>query len=100
MARHDKSIRGEMIDFDLISLKSQISDTPRSTEAEDRERFVYSKRRRGTKRTVEEMLDAQKANVDKLKSDAKSVNPLADKVDVPTKAKKVTTKRKIIKKDK
>jgi hypothetical protein len=57
MARKATSIKGEVVDFDLLELKRKIGDKPVSADVKNREDFVYSKRKRGSKRAVQKMLD-------------------------------------------
>lgn len=68
MARQVRSIKGELVDFDLFEVKKQIGEKPISMDVENREKFVYSKRKRGSKRAIGKMLDDQQKNVDNVRN--------------------------------
>lgn len=110
MSRKATSIKGEVVDFDLFEVKRQIAKKTQSPESKEREQFVFSKRRRGSRRTVEKMLDDQQKNAASVKEslDAQANAP-APEVEAteavvepePAKVKtkkKTTAKRRIIKK--
>ena len=53
------SAKGELVDFDLLKIKSQINESsPKTIEIVARERFI-DKRRRRTNRKIDEMLSQQ-----------------------------------------
>ena len=87
MTKKVRSMKGETVDFDLFRIKEQISKSNKSEEAVAREQFVYSKRRRGSKRTVDNMRRDQEASTAKVKESlAAQKEKVAPKVD--TKAEK------------
>lgn len=61
MSRKTVSMRGEVVDFDLFAIKEQISGAPVTETIENRERFISLKRKRGTKRKIQDMLAEQEA---------------------------------------
>ena len=90
MARYSRSIKGELVDFDLFEVKRKIGEKPVSADVKNREKFIYSKRRRGSKKAVENMMKDQP-------KPSSSVEGLKSKVE-PTPEPKKAVKRKIIKK--
>lgn len=62
MSRKVKSIRGEWVDFDLIDIKNKIMTAPTPETVNQRERFIDKRRRRGSRKKVDEMLAAQATN--------------------------------------
>jgi hypothetical protein len=62
MSRKVKSIRGEIVDFDLIDIKNKIMTAPTPETVHQRERFIDKRRRRGSRKKVDEMLAAQQTN--------------------------------------
>jgi hypothetical protein len=63
--RKVKSIKGEEVDFDLLQIKQQLDSAP----AEDiiiRERFIDTRKRRGTKKTMQEVVERQKASLEMI----------------------------------
>ena len=62
MSRKVKSIRGEVVDFDLIDIKNKIMTAPQPEVVNQRERFIDKRRRRGSRKKVDEMLAAQQVN--------------------------------------
>lgn len=85
MSRKTVSMRGEVVDFDLFAIKAQIADAPVTETIENRERFISLKRKRGTKRKIEDMLAEQAA--------APVVEAISEEAPVEV------SKRKIVKKD-
>lgn len=87
MARTVRSIKGDLVDFDLFEVKKQIGEKPITADVENRERFVYSKRKRGSKRTVEKMLKDQHANAETVRNalDAQAMVPPATEQEAPVK---------------
>lgn len=90
MSRKATSMRGEVVDFDLFAIKEQISGAPVTETIQNRERFIELRRRRGTKRKIQDMIAEQEsANVNNGKEAEDTVEEKA-----------VTeTKRKIVKKE-
>lgn len=62
MSRKVKSIRGETVDFDLIDIKNKIMAAPQPEVVNQRERFIDKRRRRGSRKKVDEMLAQQQVN--------------------------------------
>lgn len=62
MSRKVKSVRGEIVDFDLIDIKNRIMNAPMPDTVTQRERFIDKKRRRGSRKKVDEILAKQQAN--------------------------------------
>ena len=62
MSRKAKSIRGEVVDFDLIDIKNKIMNAPTPDTVQQRERFIDKRRRRGPRKKIDEMLAAQQVN--------------------------------------
>ncbi len=62
MSRKVKSIRGEIVDFDLFAIKEQISNTPKNADVKNRERFIDKKRRRATRNSVNDLVTQQLQN--------------------------------------
>ena len=57
MKKQVRSIKGELVNFDLTEIKEQISNKAPTTDVKNREKYVYSKRRRGSKRAINKALD-------------------------------------------
>lgn len=66
MSRKTTSMRGEVVDFDLFAIKEQINGAPVTETIQNRERFIDLKRRRGTKRKLQDMLAEQEASQRKV----------------------------------
>lgn len=62
MTRKAKSIRGVEVDFDLQDIKNKIMTAPTPDMVTQRERFIDKRRRRGSRKKVDEMLAAQSFN--------------------------------------
>lgn len=62
MSRIAKSIRGEVVDFDLIDIKNKIMNAPTPDTVQQRERFIDKRRRRGPRKKIDDMLAAQQVN--------------------------------------
>lgn len=93
MSRKATSMRGDVVDFDLFAIKEQINGAPITETIQNRERFIDLKRRRGTKRKLQDMLAEQEAS---QKSVADSLIAKADSAEVAGGAE---PKRKIVKKE-
>jgi len=61
------SMRGETVDFDLLQIKQQMDTTP-TEEIRLREKFIDSRRRRGTKRNIKEMVAQQQSSQERVES--------------------------------
>lgn len=79
--RISRSMRGDLVDFDLMDIKRQISRQPKSIEVKARENFIEQRLRRHSKRRAERLV--QKSE----KTDKKE--------DLPEQ--KVTPKKEIVK---
>jgi len=70
-----RSLRGEEVDFDLLKIKNSIADVAITDDVKKRERFVNAKKRRSSKRKVNEMVhrasvdEQYKENIQNLKVD-------------------------------
>jgi hypothetical protein len=62
MSRKTNSMRGEVVDFDLLAIKEQINGSPVTETIQNREKFIDLKRRRGTKRKLQDMLAEQEVS--------------------------------------
>lgn len=56
MVRKVLSARGQVVDFDLLKIKSQILKTPTNENARNRERFIDKKRRRAVRKSADQMM--------------------------------------------
>lgn len=88
------SVKGELVDFDLLAIKSQIAESPRTEDVVERERFIDKKRRRGgrkinqmlaeqsdNKKYAESMIDAnRKASAAEKASPAEPVNSQTEEI--------------------
>lgn len=52
------SVKGVIVDFDILKIKGEMLKTPKSESTKTRERFIDKKRRRST-RTIDQMLAQQ-----------------------------------------
>ena len=52
MGQRKRSMRGEMVDFDLLKIKEQMKTAPKPVEVKAREDFIEKKLRRRVKRVV------------------------------------------------
>lgn len=93
MSRKATSMRGDVVDFDLFAIKEQISGGPIDEKIQNRERFIDLKRRRGTKRKLQDMLAEQEA------SQRSATELLAAKAADAADDADSEPKRKIVKKD-
>ena len=65
--RKVRSMRGEIVDFDLFDIKQQMDSAPATEEIKQRERFIDAKRKRGTRRKLQEMLAQQQVSQSTIK---------------------------------
>lgn len=65
MSRKTTSMRGEVVDFDLFAIKEQINGAPVTETIQNRERFIELRRRRGTKRKLQDLLAEQEVSATK-----------------------------------
>lgn len=112
MAKRTTSIKGEVVDFDLLDIKSKMEKTDKPLDVKTREDFVHMKRRR--RGAVNMVALAESRNKNKQKQNASSpVQEAAPSLKDDTSdaantqnadatiktASKTTSKRKIVKKD-
>ena len=91
------SMRGEVVDFDLFAIKEQLNEAPVTETIEDRHRFINLRRKRGTKRMLQDMV-SQQADNERNVEDAiqrKRQSKTADVDAEPTTEKDEPTVRKI-----
>lgn len=90
MARTVRSMRGEMVDFDLMSVKEKLASGPVLPETLDRQRYISKRRRRVLKTDVTQMVLDN--TVEEVVADVPDV---ALDVDAPTVDVKPTVGRKV-----
>jgi len=95
MKKQVRSIKGEIVNFDLSEIKDQISNKAPTTDVKNREKYIYSKRRRGSKRAVNKALDDNAANAPEKKKPVVVAPSVAESDGAKSKKE---TKKKIIKK--
>lgn len=99
MARKVKSIKGEVVDFDLLKTKEQLGEKERVLEVRDREDFVHTKRRtRGRAALLKRLNKNKKAREESSKEESKASESKIE-ASSKTETKKTKKKRKIVKKD-
>lgn len=57
-----RSIRGELVDFDLLKVKSTIENRDKPDSVEMREKYIDIRRRRNPRRNVADLVDEQRQN--------------------------------------
>jgi hypothetical protein len=57
-----RSIRGEVVDFDLLKVKQQIEDRKKPDSVELREKYIDIRRRRNPRRNVSDLVNEQRQN--------------------------------------
>ena len=82
-----RSARGDLVDFDLLRIKSTMAAVPITDNVNKRERFINKKRRRGLKRKVDEL--AQAKRLEETNFDAVMVTQEASAVVPPVVNRKV-----------
>lgn len=120
--RKVRSIRGELVDFDLLRVKQTIENRNKPDSVEMREKYIDIRRRRNPRRNVADLVDEQRQNeqdarekiersraakkiADEAKAvEAKAVEEVTDKGEVEstpdatkTPAKKTTSRKRVIK---
>lgn len=75
--RQARSIRGEIVDFDLFDIKNQMVNQPKSTEVRAREDFIESRLRR-RKGRLEHNRKAQLEATTKVQEEKKEVEAPAN----------------------
>jgi hypothetical protein len=93
MKKQVRSIKGEMVNFDLSDIKNQIEQKAPTTDVKNREKYVFSKRRRGSKKAISKAMEAQ-AKETSNKKEQVVIQPSV----VKEASDKKETKKKIIKK--
>ena len=103
MSRKVRSMRGEVVDFDLFAIKAVLNGAAPTENIENRERYINLKRKRGTKRKLQDMLAEQDESVQRVnealatKAATPVVTPVAEAVEEEETAVETPTRR--IKKD-
>lgn len=70
--RRIMSMRGEVVDFDLMDIKNQMANQPKPTEVKRRETFIESRLRRRAKKLEEKTKTlATQLNKDKTQNEEK-----------------------------
>jgi len=67
MANHEnkaRSSRGEVVDFDLLRVKSKMEERNKPDSAVLREKYIDIRRRRNPRRNVADLVDEQRQNQD------------------------------------
>lgn len=59
-----KSMRGELVDFDLIQIKQQIAASPAPIEVSDRKQFINNKLQRRIKKAKDSIQSAKDLKVE------------------------------------
>lgn len=62
MSRKVRSIKNEIVDFDLFDIKEQISRSPKTSDVLMRENYIDIKRRRSPRKDVDQLLAEQEKN--------------------------------------
>ena len=57
-----RSIRGEVVDFDLMKVKQKIEPSAKPDSVEMREKYIDIRRRRNPRRNVSDLVDEQRQN--------------------------------------
>lgn len=97
MKKTVRSIKGEMVNFDLSEIKDKIGSKAPTTDVKNREKYVFSKRRRGSNRAVKKALEENAAKTpEKVVLEPTVAEKSKDGGEVKNATKK--TKKKIIKK--
>lgn len=104
--RKTQSIKGEMVDFDLLEIKSRMSESPKSEGVVQRERFIDKKRRRSINRNIDEaqaknrryaesMLHAQKQRNDESPIPTNNVELVSEEVQDENQTSTITKGRRL-----
>lgn len=84
MSRKAVSMRGETVDFDLLAIKAQINGaTPPAETIENREKFIGLRRKRGSKRMLQEMIAQQEAATTAPADDVAEQTEVTSEVEQP-----------------
>lgn len=107
MAKKVRSIKGEVVDFDLLKVKQQIENRDKPDSVEMREKYIDIRRRRNPRRNVADLVNEQRQNEqdarDKIRKskEAKAASTKTTEVVEPTPTVTVTAtpkqKRKVVK---
>jgi len=90
-----KTMRGNNIDFDLLSIKQAFSNHPESKDVLKREKFVKNKKKRNAKTLIDEMIVASiQEDFDDFVGERVDENTKESEIIKPSMTKK---KKKIIK---
>lgn len=96
MKKKVRSIKGEIVNFDLSNIKDQISNKAPTTDVKNREKYIFSKRRRGSKKAINKALDDNAPQKSTSKEKPVVVAPSIAESDGAKDKKE--TKKKIVKK--
>ena len=78
--RKVRSMRGEEVDFDLMEIKKQMADQPKSMEVKAREDFIEQRLRRRAKRRIQQTVEQANVEVDAKVEDApEQEKPIVEK---------------------
>lgn len=90
MERKARSLRGELVNFDLFAIKEQMSEAPITTTIKQREKFIDMKKRRGTRKILNNMVaDMETVEETGVEAETEALASEAEQTAV--------TKRKIVK---
>ncbi len=70
-----KSARGEIVDFDLLRIKHQISAAPTAVNVQARQSFIDNKLKRRTKKQVQAVIESESPIVGASSSIEEIKNP-------------------------
>lgn len=63
-----KSMRGQVVDFDLLQMKSKISKKDTPADVKLREKFIHSKRKRNSKKAMARLREDQEKNAEQVRN--------------------------------
>lgn len=104
-----RSIRGVVVDFDLLKVKQAMENREKPDSVELREKYIDIRRRRNPRRNVADLVNEQKRNEEdarekiRLSKETKNKQDeevTVDDVTVSTENKPRTSKRRIVKRTK
>jgi hypothetical protein len=83
MERKTRSMRGEEVNFDLLEIKQKIGEKPTPIDVENREKFVFSKRKRRGKKVIDNLLHTTSkpvSNITDTKNDLSSNDKITKRI--------------------
>lgn len=92
MERKARSLRGELVNFDLFAIKEQMSEAPITTTIKQREKFIDMRKRRGTRKILNNIVSEMEAEA--VQEEAEELGEESEQT-LPTSA--AAPKRKIVK---